>query len=256
MGGDITVTGIDIGLPTDKINLSGHSLSFVETEDLRLRQIYSNITGNGVVNYDTNEKYSINGSNTYTGTTNIIKGSVGNGLYDIEMFGISDVNISDLGRVDYSFDKDRVIGNKITINSNADENNVVSLSFTDGEDTKISLLNLTLNVNSRFLNNTHNLLAIDLVGIKSNGYCVWYMGGDDGDTDRPSIGFINGPTICKETAKATGNGLADASETNIPTAPNNAIQKLILANPIAVVLMGIATAVVITLFARRQLGRK
>jgi len=259
LGGDITVTGVSIGDPVSDINLSGHSLSFVDTGTMPLRQIWSKITGNGVVNFNSDGKYSVDGANTYTGTTNVIKGGVVNGLSTIEMFGSSDINISDVGEVNYTFFSDRIINNKITINSKADKNAINSLSLLGSEGTTISLPNITLNGNARFLNKTHNLLTVDLAGIKSNGYCVWYTGGGDSDIDGPSNGFINGPTMCKEIVSPVTSDPEVPVKTAAPaapTAPNTAIQKFILANPVIVAALGLTTAAAIFIAARRQLGKK
>lgn len=241
LGGNVTITSNsggssstnsspltlgDIAGTPDTINLNGNTLTFTNTGGANYVSIGDAITGAGTVTYDGTSNYQLSNANsTYSGTTNV-NTMVGEFTANDNGFGSSTINVLASGEVSFDNTSSGTISNPIVITGLANGTpNITSLDFSEGLGTNnvisLNVPNITLNGSTRFYNgsaivNNANDETVNLLGIKSNGFCIEYLGANPAESNNgPANGFINGPAGCvlmTTTSKAPNTGFGLTNE--------------------------------------------
>ncbi|HUY85231.1 MAG TPA: hypothetical protein VMU97_01820 [Candidatus Dormibacteraeota bacterium] len=249
LGGDVAVTssdgGLTIGFNTaDNIALASHTLTFTNPSATADVIIQDNITGSGSVVYN-GDQFSLDGTNTYSGTTTITAGAVANNTSGNNAFGTSSISIASSGGLTFGYSSTTTISNPITIAGTTNGSPTTSLTFsTLTSGVTINAPAITLNGDTRFDNNgILSGLTVNLAGITTNGFCIEYLG-DNPDYSNPAAnGFTNAPTGCIVPASTS-------STTAAPGAPNTGLA-LMAAHPLASLAATTTAALTILVIARR-----
>jgi hypothetical protein len=247
LGTDVTVTiagkGLSIGAitPTDTVALAGHTLRFDQpTNSSASNALWANVTGSGSVIYNisTNMFSVYSTANTYTGTTQLLAGTVSG---DHTTFGSSAVAISNGADVTFGDTTNATINNTMSIQGVANGSRLTSLKFNDLSGTPgtvtFTVPNITLNGSTRFSSNGRP--TVNLSGIQANGNCIEYLGYSvTGALDGPSNGFLNGPAGCQ--LAATSSEAPATPDTGFSVVTANPIQTMIVSLLAFSALAGIA----------------
>lgn len=211
---------------TDVVNLNSHTLTWHSTGDLTAADNNDvKVTGSGgvVYNFPYGKVLVVNGTNDYTGTTQLLSGTYQGG---VSMFGGSSVSLASAATVSFSSSTNATISNTIAVAGvNQVSSQFVSLAFdasgANGTPVVFTAPNITLNGDAAFsLVGTGS--TVNLAGITANGHCIEYVGpNSNGDLTGPGNGFLNGPSFC----------LVSNGATAAPGTPNTGF-KLIAANPV------------------------
>jgi hypothetical protein len=255
LGGDVTVTstaGLRLGNSAgDTLALNGHTLSFVGGLAGNIVAIQSIISGAGGVVYNAAKtEFSLNGTNTYSGTTHVIandlpvsESSNSNG------FGTSAITVETGGSIGFERTASATVSNAITVNGATNGSPVTSLNFGSlGNNVTLSFPAITLTGSTRFSNGNpqSSNLTINLAGITANGHCIEYLGYGNDVTNGPANGFINGPAGCKVTAAVSTTSGSIA----VPKTPATGLAA-ITAKPVTVIVSATIAAVVMLAIAYR-----
>lgn len=235
----------------DTYNLGGHALTFRRTlGDNGTADSSTNfaplITGSGTLNLEVPIESTLfmNGTNTYSGTTNITSADyVSTPLSSpgIAMFGTSVVNLSGSARVLFKADGAQTISNQFNITPPSVTGTFLSnqLEFwANSAPVTYTVPNITLLGNARFgVNYAGGSVLVNLAGINANGHCVQY-----GNNNLQTEYFQNGPTACTVNVAE--------QITNAPDAPNTGLQRL-SSNPLAIAAVATLATVALIYLARK-----
>lgn len=259
LGADVAFTNVGLSTVTSPptgngktLNLNGHTLDFSTNSNYTYGTIGidQDITGNGQININVGDQsLFMEGSNTFTGVTNIIAaGDVTNLAHNVQtIYGSSTIVIGADATLSIHAPASLTFSNPIIVHQASSNNNVYGNQLIVWNDTSNSaaitatIPNITLQGNTRFgVNETFGGVTVNLAGIVSNGYCIQY--GDELNLDVSN--FQNGPAGCVVSGTS-----------NTVKAPNTGFGKL-ASTPLLTVAVTSAAALGLMTIRKRQLAVK
>lgn len=217
LGGNSTFTQVYLSSVDNTLNLNGHTLTFNRSlSDLDTTSgtlSFSQLTtGSGTININVPATVTVymNGSNTYSGTTNINSVDYVTSMDrpNVGMFGTSTINLSAQSRILYLGDGAQTISNIINVTPPTVTGTFLSNQLEFWSSTAavtFTVPNVHLLGNARFgMNELAGSVTVNLAGIITNGHCIQY-----GDDNYYAANFQNGPSACVvAVASAPNTGFA------------------------------------------------
>lgn len=245
LGANSVLTNVYLGDSSGVLTLGGYIATY------RVTSIYVGttlnfgvrVTGNGTLTVEipATTAFFMNNANDYSGTTNLTTLNYATTIDGLTTaFGSSTINISPNSRILFEADGQVTINNPINISPPETEGTFLANQIEFWSSTAAvvyTVPHITLLGNARFgiVDNVNRPVQVNLAGITTNGHCLQY------DTDNNRVAnFLNGPAACiVNVAKQT------------PKVPNTGFG-LLLNNPALIAGVTLASAVTLTVIARRM----